>query len=338
MKSRHRASQDKAPLPSFIFPLSVAAALLAALALRGNAQTQAQAPPTAASLTAPVQTANAEPVLFALGKSEALPADGRVSLIGQSSRDGSALMLLTYAPNLWATAAARLLAPVDFTLLPVRRRYLLLRVRTGGMTERTDLSLALSSPDSKGTGRAAAASVRLSDYDYDWADGQWHTVSVPIADLQKTPNGLDPARVDGLSLGLWTGANAALTVSLADIRWGSAPAPAPVVVAAGTSGAATKPAPARVTPQQAAAEKRHQARLALITLLARKVAPGMLRSEVEILFPLSDGGVSSRDRGRYYCDDEVMVEIPYDVTGGAGTRENRVTGPARVYRSGFHYD
>jgi len=79
-------------------------------------------------------------------------------------------------------------------------------------------------------------------------------------------------------------------------------------------------------------------RLALATKLAEAVIPGMTRAHVEKLFPEADGGALSSDWGRYYFGSEVMIEVPYDTSGGPFQPENRVRGPLRVYRDGMRID
>jgi len=82
----------------------------------------------------------------------------------------------------------------------------------------------------------------------------------------------------------------------------------------------------------------HEERLALATGLAKAISPGTTRAEIEKVFPQSDGGAFGSDRGRYYFGSEVMIDVPFDTTGGAFQPGNRVTGPLRVYRSMMHLD
>ena len=65
---------------------------------------------------------------------------------------------------------------------------------------------------------------------------------------------------------------------------------------------------------------------------------GMTRSKVEKIFKQRDGGINGSSSTRYYEGAEVMVEVPYDRTGGAWSPQNRVNGPVIVYRSHQAFD
>ena len=65
---------------------------------------------------------------------------------------------------------------------------------------------------------------------------------------------------------------------------------------------------------------------------------GMRRREVEEKLQNQDGGASGPGSTRYYEGWEVMVEVPYDQTGGRWKPKNRVNGPVRIYRSRPHAD
>ena len=82
----------------------------------------------------------------------------------------------------------------------------------------------------------------------------------------------------------------------------------------------------------------HEERMALAKKLAESVTLGMTRAQVEKIFPQSDGGAFGSDRGRYYFGSEVMIDVPYDTSGGPFQSENRVKGPLRVYRDRMHID
>lgn len=75
---------------------------------------------------------------------------------------------------------------------------------------------------------------------------------------------------------------------------------------------------------------------------AKKVAVsvriGTTRKDIEKIFPQEDGGLSGPGSTRYYLGSEVMVEVPFDQTGGAWNQENKVNGPVKVYRSLMHLD
>ena len=71
---------------------------------------------------------------------------------------------------------------------------------------------------------------------------------------------------------------------------------------------------------------------------AAEVKRGTTRAAIEKLYPHSDAGLISYALSRYYLGDEVMVEVPFDNQGGAGSKQNRVNGPLRVYLSPPHYN
>lgn len=82
----------------------------------------------------------------------------------------------------------------------------------------------------------------------------------------------------------------------------------------------------------------HNLRLREATILAAAIRRGTPRSDVEKVFPEEDGGISGPGSTRYYLGSQVMVEVPYDQSGGRWQRGNRVRGALRVYRSLPHYD
>ena len=84
--------------------------------------------------------------------------------------------------------------------------------------------------------------------------------------------------------------------------------------------------------------KHEQARVAHVTALAATILPGMSRADVERIFPNEDGGLQGGSTTRYYEEPEIMVEVPYDETGGAWSKSNHVTGVVRVYRDRQHID
>ena len=85
-------------------------------------------------------------------------------------------------------------------------------------------------------------------------------------------------------------------------------------------------------------EPSYEIRLQEVQSLAATIAPGTTREDIDRVFPQEDGGVSDSRATRYYLGSEVMVEVPYDQTGGNWKPENRVTGPVKVYRSSMHTD
>jgi hypothetical protein len=72
--------------------------------------------------------------------------------------------------------------------------------------------------------------------------------------------------------------------------------------------------------------------------LAASVRMDTFREDIEKIFPQEDGGISGPESTRYYLGSEVMVEVPFDQTGGAWSQENKVNGPPRVYSSRMHLD
>ena len=82
----------------------------------------------------------------------------------------------------------------------------------------------------------------------------------------------------------------------------------------------------------------HEEQMALAQKLAGAITPDTTRADVEKIFPQSDGGLVSSERGRYYFGSEIMVDVPYDANGGPFQPENRVNGPLRVYHDSMHSD
>ena len=72
--------------------------------------------------------------------------------------------------------------------------------------------------------------------------------------------------------------------------------------------------------------------------MAGKIMPGMTRSQVEVWFKTKDGGVQGTSITRYYEDPGVMIDVPYDQTGGNWSKDNRVNGPVKVYADFYHTD
>lgn len=72
--------------------------------------------------------------------------------------------------------------------------------------------------------------------------------------------------------------------------------------------------------------------------LVATIRPGTTRADIEKVFPQEDGGASGPDNTRYYLGSEVMVNVPYDQTGGNWKPQNKVRGPLKVYRSMMSYD
>jgi len=97
-----------------------------------------------------------------------------------------------------------------------------------------------------------------------------------------------------------------------------------------------------VADTQSASEARkpipHRIRLLEAQRLAAAVRMNTARKDIEKIFPQMDGGLERLGSTRYYVGSEVMVEVPFDQTGGAWNQENRVNGPLKVYRSRMHFD
>jgi hypothetical protein len=82
----------------------------------------------------------------------------------------------------------------------------------------------------------------------------------------------------------------------------------------------------------------HARRMSEARRLAISIPVGTTRAQVEKVFTRPDGGLSGPSASRYFMGDEVMVEVPYDQTGGAWKPTNRVNGPIKVYRDDMHSD
>lgn len=82
----------------------------------------------------------------------------------------------------------------------------------------------------------------------------------------------------------------------------------------------------------------HEQRLVEVKQRVAQITPGMTRAQVESWFKEKDGGLQGVSVTRYYEPPEVMIEVPFDQTGGDWSQENRVNGPIKVYRSLPHVD
>ena len=91
-------------------------------------------------------------------------------------------------------------------------------------------------------------------------------------------------------------------------------------------------------PPEISTDAAYEAKLSEVEKKAEQVTLGMARSKVELLFLEKDGGAQTLLRSRYYEHPEVMIEIPFDRTGGNGNANNRVTGLPMIYRSHRHID
>jgi len=66
--------------------------------------------------------------------------------------------------------------------------------------------------------------------------------------------------------------------------------------------------------------------------IVAKIQPGLTRAGVETWLKEWDGGPQGIDSTRYYIQPDVIVDVPYDQTGGTWTSENRVSAPVRIIR------
>jgi hypothetical protein len=82
----------------------------------------------------------------------------------------------------------------------------------------------------------------------------------------------------------------------------------------------------------------HAQRMEQARRLVSRIKQGTTRADMRKIFPQEDGGFSGPGSTRYYFGSEVMVEAPYDQTGGAWKPQNKVNGPIKVYRSLKHVD
>ena len=82
----------------------------------------------------------------------------------------------------------------------------------------------------------------------------------------------------------------------------------------------------------------YEERLVEVKPLVAKITPGMTRTQVETWLKEKDGGLQGVSVTRYYEQPEVMIEVPFDQTGGDWSQKNRVNGSIKVYRSLQHFD
>lgn len=88
----------------------------------------------------------------------------------------------------------------------------------------------------------------------------------------------------------------------------------------------------------ACAPPSHQQRIQQARRLVSKIKQGTTRADIEKMFPQEDGGLMGPGSARYYLGSEVMVEVPYDRTGGSWNPQNKLNGPIIVNRSLMHMD
>jgi hypothetical protein len=66
--------------------------------------------------------------------------------------------------------------------------------------------------------------------------------------------------------------------------------------------------------------------------LVSNIHPGLRRADVDAWLKEWDGGPQGIDSTRYFIEPDIIVEVPYDQTGGTWTPENRVCAPVHVIR------
>ena len=71
--------------------------------------------------------------------------------------------------------------------------------------------------------------VNLFDYVKDVADGQWHELVIPLADLTKEQTGFDPKTVWEFDLGTWSPETGSISLFVDDIAFENRSGPAPAV-------------------------------------------------------------------------------------------------------------
>lgn len=72
--------------------------------------------------------------------------------------------------------------------------------------------------------------------------------------------------------------------------------------------------------------------------LVAKIQIGQTRAEVEKVFTTRDGGLQESTLTRYFEPPDIMIEVPFDTTGGPWSPENKVNADIRVYKSNLHID
>ena len=79
-----------------------------------------------------------------------------------------------------------------------------------------------------------------------------------------------------------------------------------------------------------AAEKDSKVSRLGVDPIVEQIHPGMTRAEVETMLTDRDGGPQFPSSTRYYQTSGLIVEVPYDQTGGTWTPANRVNGPVHI--------
>ena len=79
-----------------------------------------------------------------------------------------------------------------------------------------------------------------------------------------------------------------------------------------------------------AADEISKVALVGVDLIVSQIHPGMTRAEVETQLTDRDGGPQSITCTRYYQPTGLIIEVPYDQTGGTWTLTNRVNGPLNI--------
>ena len=62
-----------------------------------------------------------------------------------------------------------------------------------------------------------------------------------------------------------------------------------------------------------------------------KIKPGgSTRLDVEKIFNEQDGGLQGPSTTRYFEDPDILIDVPYDQTGGPFSHENKVNGSVKI--------
>lgn len=72
--------------------------------------------------------------------------------------------------------------------------------------------------------------------------------------------------------------------------------------------------------------------------LKASIKIGMKRAEVEKHLPTRDGGLQESTLTRYVATPRMIVEIPFDSTGGPWSPDNRVLSEIRLSHQEIHLD
>jgi len=82
----------------------------------------------------------------------------------------------------------------------------------------------------------------------------------------------------------------------------------------------------------------HEESLKLAKTLIAGIKQGTTRADFEKIFRQQDGGAMGPHDIRYYFGNQVMIHVPFDVTGGNFSPDNRIDGEITIGRDMMHYD